>query len=249
MVIDADVELIDVKRDIASMLIGREQGWLLNRQIRYLTAVNNIAHRLDWLFDEKENKVSLNLNTTRNLLPHFRGLRGPQDYGSDLRFGEFRLATDVLNAYNEQQEDEILDTLAGILYRGKGRNINKPGFDGNYRVKFSAHHTEKYAQNVKGWPVWIKYGIYLWFANFCKSLINDTFVIEGREVCFAPVFGQGGSTDEKQAYNLGMISILFTMADTGTFGNVAETDEAPLLDVMLKLLNDHYTAVALKNHK
>ena len=74
-------------------------------------------------------------------------------------------------------------------------------------------------------------------------------MIEGREVCFAPVFGQGGSPDEKQADNLGMLSILFTMADTGTFGNVAETDEAPLLDVMLKLLNDHYTAVAIRNQK
>lgn len=248
MVHDSDIELIDLKRDFASYLIGREQAWVLNRRLRYLTAVNNIAHRLDWLFEINDNQISLNVNTTRNLLPEYKGLRGPKDFGTDIRFGEFRVAVDILNAYNEQQDDEILDTLAGTLYRQKSKNTNKPGFDGNFREQFSLYNLEVYAENVKKWPVWVKYGIYLWFANFCKFLINDTFIIEGREVCFAPVFGSG-NTDEKKGDNLGMLSILFTMADSGTFGNVEQTDKAPLIDVMLKLLNDHYTAVALKNQK
>jgi hypothetical protein len=127
------------------------------------------------------------------------------------------------------------------------KNVDNVNFNGQFRKKFNKHHIEKYAKAASRIQEEYKYGVYLWFANFCKYLVSGVFFIEGKEVEFSPVFGVNADTDvQKSADKLGMMSILFTLAETGTFGNVEETDNALLLDVMCKLLNDYNQAKQLQ---
>lgn len=243
---DDRIDTVDIQRDFADYLLGRRKFINQYRRQDYLLLVSEVANTLSWIFDTANNEVQLRFDTTSNLLPTLGKYTGPQSHGVDLRFGEFRTASDIMMQYKDDDDTDILDALVGVLYRKPNKRINKPDFDGNFREPFNKYHISQYADRVHHLPDVYKYGVYLWFANFCQFLISGEFNIEGRWVCFAPIFGssEAAKSDEKQPEDdkLGMLSILFTLADAGTFGNVEQTDNAPLLDVMCKLLNDHTQA-------
>lgn len=243
---DAEINTIDICHDFADYLLGRRRFLNPYRKQDYLFLVSEVANTLGWIFDTSNNQIQLQFDTTYNLLPKLGKFAGPQSHGVDLRFGEFRTASDILMQYRHEDDTDILDALVGVLYRLPNPGIKRQDFNGNFREPFNRYHIEHYAKRVRRLPAVYKYGVYLWFANFCQFLINGEFNIEGRWVCFNPIFGSSepGTSDEKQpeADKLGMLSILFTLADAGTFGNVEQTDNAPLLDVMCKLLNDHTQA-------
>jgi hypothetical protein len=242
---DDSIDTLDIQRDMADYLLGRRKFINPYKREQYLLLVNEVASTLSWMFEERDNQLQLAFDTTYNLIPKFGKYLGPQSHGVDLRFGEFRTASDIMMQYKDDDDTDILDALVGVLYRKPNKGINKPSFDGNFREPFNKHHIERYARRVNHLPDVYKYGIYLWFANFCQFLISGEFNIEGRDISFAPIFGSGtkSDSDTKQTEDkLGMLSILFTLADAGTFGNVEQTDNAPLLDVMCKLLNDYNTA-------
>ena len=90
-------------------------------------------------------------------------------------------------------------------------------------------------------PIW---GIYAWFSYFCEYLFSGTFIIDGLELCFGPVFSRGRDKDARQndVQSLGMNSILFSVAESGVFGNARATDDTLLLRVMMKLLDDRQRA-------
>jgi len=242
---DENVDAMDIQRDLVDYILGRRRFINPFKREDYYILVNQIAWRMDWLFQTIDNQIQLNYNSTVNLLPKIGKYVGPQSHGIDLRFGEFRTAADIMTQYREEEDIDVLDALVGVLYRLKNKQVKKADFNGNLREPFNKHNIEMYADRVKHLNEIYKYGVYVWFASFCSFLISGTFNIEGRDICFAPVFGtnETKNTDEKQTEDkLGMLSILFTLADTGTFGNVEQTDNAPLLDVMCKLLNDYNLA-------
>ena len=93
---------------------------------------------------------------------------------------------------------------------------------------------------------YLRWGIYAWFAYFCQYLYTGTFLIDGQEVCFAPVFDRSKRTEGKPAEGLGLNSILYSVASSGVFGTATDTDNTPLLRVMLKLLDDKQQADRLQ---
>ena len=97
---------------------------------------------------------------------------------------------------------------------------------------------------VEHMPVWMRWGIYAWFSYFCEYLFSGTFIIDGLELCFGPVFSRGRDKDARQndVQSLGMNSILFSVAESGVFGNARATDDTLLLRVMMKLLDDRQRA-------
>lgn len=69
----------------------------------------------------------------------------------------------------------------------------------------------RYMGLVEHMPVWMRWGIYAWFSYFCEYLFSGTFIIDGLELCFGPVFSRGRDKDARQndVQSLGMNSILF----------------------------------------
>lgn len=234
------VTLTDVRRAWCSFVIKR-RGYKFRRKNNTddMILVDRLADTLDWMWKietEGYNRwVTLTVDTTQNLLPEFMGLRGPQSHGADLTFGEFRAATAAMNLYTQDHTPSDLLALVAVLYR-------RPGADGK-RLPFDADQLPRYMSDARLMPDWIQWGIYAQFAYFCDYLTKGIFVIDGQEVTFSPVFARRDpAAPRSSAQDLGLNSILYTVAESGVFGTAADTDRAPLLRVLLKLLDDKQRA-------
>lgn len=229
----------DVLVDFADYLCGRLRPVHPCRKEDYLILLDKLAKSLSWIFTEEEDSIRVDFSTTKNLMPRLGKLRGPLSHGSDFRFGEYRTAVEIFNLYTSTQEVKYLDLLTGILYRHENHRRKQENFNGDYRTPFNKFHLERYANNVKHLPEYKKWGVYLWFSYFCIYLMSGDFIIEGNTVNFSKIFGRDNiDSDTRSEPSLGMTSILFSLADTGTFGDVEKTDKAMLFDVMMKLLHD-----------
>lgn len=249
MIANTGITSEDILRDFSDYLLGRKKYIHPMRKEKYLILIHETAKKLCWIFTIVDEMLQFNFETTKNLLPRLEKLSGPQSHGSDFRFGEFRMAVEYYNRFTQNHKKQDLDALVGILYRKPNKKKIDEKFDGNYRRPFNKHLIGKYASRVKSFPEYIKWGVYVWFGYFCKYMMEGTFIIEGNEVCFAPVFKRESSDpDEKKENSIGMAAVLFTLADAGTFGNAKETDETELYKVLLKLLHDNNILEEIKKN-
>ena len=234
------ISLQDVRRAWCYYVLAH-RGYKFHRNRALHTDEMNLIERLTgtldwmWLIDEEEGCVSLQFNTTKNLLPKWKKLIGPQSHGADLTFGEFRAATAAMNLYTQDHMESDLLALVATLYR-------RPDTQGR-RQPFDADRLPDYMRAAKDMPSWLQWGVYAWFAHFCEYLLSGSFVIDGNEVRFDPVFGRREpDTPRSSAQDLGLNSILYTVAESGVFGTATDTDRTPLLRVLLKLLDDKQRA-------
>ena len=139
-----------------------------------------------------------------------------------------------------KQDPADLRALCAILYR---RTLKDKGCI--LREPFRPQYMGRYMEAVRYMPDWMQWGVYAWFAYFCHYLFTGTFIIDGLELCFAPVFDRHRKSPAAQPgiiQNLGMNSVLYSVAESGIFGNVDATDDTLLLRVMMKLLDDKQRA-------
>ena len=238
---DNRISLMDVKRKWVYYVL-RGRGWREGfRAVEPLVVLENAAKSLDWMWKVYENGViELAFDSTEQLLPKWRRYRGPKSHGADLTFGEFRHALAYCNSYTQEHRPEMLTALCGVLYRNAGNSKL-----GQWREPFNANLMQFYGNRIHKMPDYLKWGVYAWFSSFCRFLTEGTFIIDGHEVCFAPVFSRSKREDASDQ-SLGLNSILFSVAESGVFGSVKDTDDAPLLRVLMKLLDDHNKAEALR---
>ena len=234
------VSLQDVRRAWCFYVLAH-RGYKFHRDKALHTDEMNLVERLTetlswmWLIDDEEGCIALRFNTTKNLFPKWKKLIGPASHGADLTFGEFRAATAAMNLYTQDHMPSDLLALVAILYR-------KPGEHGK-RLPFDTDRLPEYMQAAKDMPAFLQWGVYAWFAYFCEYLLTGAFVIDGNEVTFAPVFGRrDANAPQASGQDLGLNSILYTVAESGVFGTADDTDRTPLLRVLLKLLDDKQRA-------
>lgn len=250
------VALVDVKREWCAYVL-KNRGYRFRSKVDDMLLVDGLAQTLNWMWrvvedgeldDASSVAVDLTYDCTVNLLPEWRYLRGPMSHGADLTFGEFRQAAAVMNKYNAGHDPMDLRALCGILYR---KPIKDKGCIS--REPFRSQYMGRYMGLVRDMPEWVQWGIYAWFAYFCEYLFTGAFIIDGLELCFAPVFDREKKTKDAGAgisQNLGMNSVLYSVAESGIFGNADATDDTLLLRVMMKLLDDKQRAdEMLKNLK
>jgi len=248
MISNPDISPRETLLDFADYLLGRRKFFMPLQQNRYLLLAASVADSLEWMFEYDESgNVGVNYNSTVNLIPSIWGWLGPQSHGSDICFGEYRMAVECYNRYTTDHQIDDLNALVGILYRHPSRKKMDAEFDGNYREIFNKHLIEKYANRAKGFPEHLKWGVYLWFSYFCKFIVDGgEFVIEGNDVCFSSIFDRSTpDPDGPPESSIGMLAVLFTLADSGTFGNAQETDRTDLFKILLKLLHDQQSAKQL----
>lgn len=244
------ISLLDVKRRWTEYVLKRRSMRNLRTERGHLL-INELAKTLGWQWhveavtgaDERQGEeISLTFEGIVNLLPEYGILQGPASYGSDITFGEFRRAVVVMNNYTQQHDDMSLLALCGILYR---KRINKDGV--SLRIPFDQELIGSYIQIARRIPTHLRWGIYAWFSNFCEWVYTGTFIIDGKELCFAPLFERNNTADENsQTQDLGMASILYSVAESGVFGNAEQTDNTLLFSVLMKMLNDKQQIDQLK---
>lgn len=241
------ITLNDIKSEWCRFAL-KNRGIRASQKVDYYLLIYNLSLTLDWMWKEDSDRqsVALTFDSTQNLLPTWKNLRGPLSHGNDMTFGEFRTAVGIMNSYMQSQDPAMLQALCGILYRKPGKKVGKENFNGHYREPFNPARIPFYAERVRLMPTYIQWGIYTWFAYFCHYLMTGVFIIEGNEVCFAPIFRRENSHKKKTSeQSLGMNSILFSVAESGIFGNADSTDNTLLLKIMLKLLDDYQRAKAM----
>lgn len=242
------VALIDVKREWCAYVL-KNRGYRFREKVDDMILVDELTQTLDWMWQIDDDTseggavvltAELTYDCTVNLMPKWRYLQGPMSHGADLTFGEFRQAAAVMNKYNAEHDPADLRALCGILYRkpvkDKGVMMREP---------FKAQYMSRYMGLVRDMPEWMQWGVYAWFAYFCQYLFTGSFIIDGLELCFAPVFDRSKKSKAAEPgviQNLGMNSVLYSVAESGIFGNVDATDDTLLLRVMMKLLDDKQRA-------
>ena len=234
MIENPQITLLDIKRDFVRFVLAN-RNLKQKGSLEYYHLVQQLTETLDWIFIEADGKVAINFNSTVNLLPKWENFFGPADHGADLTFGEFRLAMQMMNTYTISHQEIYLTYLCGVLYRRRKHGEREP---------FDVGQLNTYTFRAARIPQFVRYAVYLWLASFSKFLLEGTFVIDGNEVCFADIFGK--NTDESTAKSLGMNSILYSMAESGIFGTIDDVDKAPLLKVLMKLLDDKYKLDAIQ---
>lgn len=250
------ISLIDVKREWCAYVL-KNRGYVFRSKVRDMLLVNDLADTLTWMWQSVEDtrndgavvaEMVLTYDSTVNLIPEWRYLRGPMSHGADMTFGEFRHAAAAVNRYNSEHNPVDLQALCAILYRP---SVKKKGCVA--REPFREQYMNRYMGLVERMPGWMQWGIYAWFAYFCEYLFTGIFIIDGLKLCFEPVFARSkrdkdARPDEVQ--NLGLNSILYSVAESGVFGNARATDDTLLLRVMMKLLDDKQRAdEMMKNFK
>ena len=244
------VTIEDVRIETARMLLqNRGVKVQLNNQ-QYLILLSQLARGLNWLWQENDEGISLVYRTADNKLPKVREWKGPMPYAADMTFGEFRTAVGILKNYEREPSDSALNMLAGLLYRPVATKkmkreqqlIRQPyDYDGfEDKIKRGA--------KMQRWQVW---GIYAWFAYFCEYLTTGVFILDGEEICFAPLFKKTDQTTPNPSYSGGgsLAQICNTLAESHVFGTAKEVDRTLLFDVMRKLLQDYYSLQRIKKQK
>lgn len=239
---------LDILTETARMLLKNRGVKLQLNNPNYIQLVGQLARTLGWLWHADGNTISLVYKDTRNLLPRIREWLGPMDHGADLMFGEFRLAMAVMKIYENNPSERDLNVLAGLLYRPEAseelkreRGLRRWPYEWD-----DWEQKERRGEQMQRWQVW---GVYAWFAWFCEYLTTGTFVIDGEEVSFSPLFQKQESVAESKGASGGMSQICHTLAETHVFGTAREVDHTPLLTVMLKLLQDYESLQRLKKKK
>lgn len=247
LITQSGLNLLDVKREWCAYVL-KNRGFVFKRRIQEMLLVNDLANSLTWMWQSEGKDVMLTYDSTINLMPQWRYLRGPMSHGGDMTFGEFRHAAAAINKYNTEHDILDLHALCAILYRPytKKKGVIK-------REIFRDQNINRYIGLVQKMPEYLMWGIYAWFAYFCEYLFTGSFIIDGLEVSFSSLFSrtkEDGNDTSVNKQNLGMNSILYSVAECGVFGNTRATDDTLLLRVMMKLLDDKQRADELmKNFK
>ena len=252
----------DVRIESARMLLQNRSVRTRTHNRQWLLLVSQVAESLTWLWKVEGGGLSLVYRSTVNLIPRIQaGTKkehqewlGPLSHGSDLTFGEFRMATAILRQYEQQPDDpRHLQVLAGLLYRPAATDEQK-AFTGDRQLLRQPYDWDDFeAKRLRGarmkpWQVW---GIYAWIAFFCEYLTTGIFTIGGTNISFAPLFetGRDGKPGSQETAGNSLQQISLTLAETHVFGTARDVDRTPLLTVMQKLLQDYQTLQRLKKRK
>ena len=235
----------DIRIETTSLLLKQRGVYLQLSNPKYLELISGLQESLTWLWPVEGDTISLAYRSTENLMPKVRDWIGPLSHGADLVFGEFRQAFAHLRTYEQTQDETALQALAGLLYRPEAKAEQKR----NFQLRRQPYDWDslddkiRRGQRMKPWQLW---GIYAWFAYFCEYLTTGTFVIDGTEVSFAPLFAASASGGSPAG---SLQQICLTLAESHVFGTARDVDNTPLLTVMQKLLMDYETLQKIKNRK
>jgi len=154
---------------------------------------------------------------TRNVMPLIRiGLRkyyGPSDAMTNCTFGEFTLASSVLDEFHKSGSENHLDQLVAILYRPKKIFLFLRKYFTDHqdpRVRFMNRSLKKRAAEMAKVDHCIKHSVFLFFTGVLNSLIS----------LYPYVYRH---KDETETQDNGWASLIISLADGKTDDKSLET--------------------------
>lgn len=216
--------------------------------------VYRLSELIDYYFEDEhvEGEIVKNIRfeMVSNLIDRFElngtFYYGPADALQNVVFDEILEANKHLHEYINSKSDESLDRLVATFYRPKKKETEENifrNYDGDLREEFVGSNVERRANKLKGLPVHIKYGIYVFYVS-CQKFITtaSNLEVDGQTVDLSVLFRQNDSGNK----GIGMPGLLFSLAETGVFGDIKKTSQEKYWNVLLRLYQNHLTMQELK---
>ena len=182
-------------------------------------------------------------NPIPSFKPIFKTLYGPSDSFMNMTFGEYTDALRLFLDFHATGDMELLKLLTAVFYRQKKsfHFIKKrlSSYDGDIREPYNSKLLEANAKELKHAPIGFVYGFYLLFASFQKYLIDAKIMWGGKEIDFAILFEsskeESNEPQSEDIPSIGMDSIAFSIAESGTFGNIDQVRNTNFWDIMIRM--------------
>lgn len=221
-----------------------------------LSNVATASDLLDSFFEDVDGQKTIKQYYTHNPVPSFKPLLtsyyGPSDGFMNMTFGEYRDALRLFHDFRATGEVHLLVLLTAIFYRRKKTfdfiNKKRVNYDGNCRVPYQSDYLDTHAKNFKYAPMGFIYGFFLLFASFHKYLVQAKLMWGGKEIDLSIQF-DSKEESETDIPGIGMDSIAFSMAESGTFGNLKEVDNMNFWVIMIRMYDSRRADLELKKRQ
>jgi hypothetical protein len=180
-----------------------------------------------------------------NPVPSFKPLwttyYGPADQFLDMTFGEYRDGLRLFHDFHATGDMHILTLLTAIFYRPKKSfhyfKKQMANYNGNKRDRYNSNTLNERAKGLKHAPIGFTYGFYLLFASFQKYIVDAKILWGGQEIDFSILFESNKNSEatSNQVPGIGMDSIAFSMAESGTFGNIKKVDNTNFWEIFARM--------------
>jgi len=201
---------------------------------------------------KKEKRVVPIVNFTKQLQPiikvpflkYFkRKLYGPTDQMGKCTFYELRTAHNHFVEYANHNENSMaLSKLIATLYRPKKLFLfirkHLPKYNGDIRSsitsKTNSIYLEKRAKKINKLDVKYQFGVFQFFRNMEEFLRYGKITI-GENQIELKILYESDPDIVSTGPDIGMSSILFNVAETGTLGSVDQVDNSNMWDIIVLL--------------
>lgn len=227
-----DINHHDLKTELATYLVKRKVGRRVAKDIFFASQVYRLTEHLHFLFEEKEKEDKIELHpvtTIKNLLPQVKFYYGPADALRDITFLEYIHAYQYYREFIIDQDESKLNDLTAVLYRRKQFYLF------GKRINYNAEKTESRSKHFAKMPREIKFAVFYFFKSCDTYLREAKIFIGGNEIDFGILFSPSGDDNDAKDDGLGMLGVLYKLAETGVFGSIKEASNQNFWDVLLKL--------------
>lgn len=234
--VQAVYKLLDIKPSDAVLTEEEDlQKWV------NIVAISNL---LDSFFEENQDgQKVIKQYYIHNPVPKislFKTYFGPADQFKNITFWEYTDALRLFHDFSYSGDIELLYLIAAIFYRPAKpfhfitKNFNN--YNGDIRVDYNPHKIEARAKQFKNLPIGFIYGVYFLFASYQKFISTNKIVWGGKEIDLSIIF----TSDEKQEKlteheSIGMDSVMFSMVQSGVFGNKKETMQTNNWELLVRM--------------
>ncbi|WP_378186892.1 hypothetical protein ACE939_00905 [Aquimarina sp. W85] len=206
--------------------------------------VYRISQLMDCFFDtnEKDGKAfkTVKLDNIDNKIPSIEIQKhmytGPADALTDLKFGQYIQALNAYIDYAKTKDEYYLNHLVATLYTAKDEALDNNSKD----RKAALFSLVSLAQ---------RYGVYLFFQG-CQEWIatNRALDIGGGHTVDLSVLFIPSKNSESDGKSIGMLSAMYTLAESGVFGDMEKVANQNLYDALVYMVQKHNEVLKLKKN-
>lgn len=162
---------------------------------------------------------------------------GPDDALINGTIKEFVDCFSAYQDYQKSKDNDCLRRLAAILFREKVDE--KTALEtGDLRVKYNPNKLNRNTQLFENLPIEYLKSTYYFFSAFLSYIMNNEVNIGGENISLRILF-KGDPTQKKSSkVNLpgtGFVGVLFTVAESGVFGNMKSLESTNMWTVFARL--------------
>ncbi len=191
--------------------------------------------------NKDDEKREFKLTSVRNFVPVILNYHGPENCFENLTYCEYRTARSFFKSYIRDNKEDDLNQMVAVLYRPSKSfwHIRKyfRGSDGERRNQFTEKSNplffKRRVKRISRVPYHIRYAVFLYFSACEDYLKTGKPVVDGNELDFSKLYTN--QSDDESRSDVGLVGLLYSLAETGVFGNIEQTDNSNLWDIMIRI--------------